>query len=83
METPVAITIDLAKLIEATLPLFFGLFAGAWVLLRFMVFRPLMKISDDLEELKDLFYEDRSRIDVIETKLETLESQLKGGNEWT
>lgn len=73
MSNEVSITIDLARLIEATLPLWSGLFVGAWVLLRLMVFKPLSKISQDLEELKELFTESFTRIRVLEEKVKTLE----------
>lgn len=68
---------DLLDLMYATIPLWVALFAGAWTLLRFMVFQPLHEISEDLKEIKSLFSVHEQRIIILEYKLSELDKAAK------
>lgn len=61
-------TITLTTLILALIPVGIAMFAGSWILLNLMVFKPLDKISDKLEDLSEIYANHENRIVMLEYK---------------
>jgi hypothetical protein len=67
------IHVDIISVALATIPLWLGLFAGCWVLLRILIFRPLNEISLDLKDIKTHLFKHDERLSILETKVKILE----------
>lgn len=50
METQVTVTVSIATLITALVPLLVAMFGGAWVLMKAMIFNPMMSLKGEIKE---------------------------------
>lgn len=69
------IQVDIATLILGMVPLWIGIFAGAWALMRVMIFKPLDEISKDIKEIKNVFSKHDERITLLEYKMEQIQKE--------
>jgi hypothetical protein len=67
------IQVEFLQLAAVLTPLFIGMFAGVWALLHRLVFRPLDKISQTLEKMRDIQVVHEIKLEKLEERVEHLE----------
>ena len=69
------IQVELFELFIVLTPLFISMFAGLWALLHRLVFRPLDKISNTLEKMRDIQVVHEIKLEKLEERMDYLETK--------
>lgn len=71
------IQVELITLLAVMMPLLLAFFVGIWALLHRMVFKPLDGISKTLEKFRSTQGEEKTKVAVLETKVEKIEIEIQ------
>jgi len=69
------IAVTFTDLLMATVPLWAAIFAGAWALVKQLVFNPLNAIATDVKDIKESFSHLEEKTSLLELKVKHIEDK--------